>query len=146
MFRQNDLRYKVLNDEETICCYCGMPRETYDHWPPIAYAHNYECKERYLVSSCHECNTLLQAKEHLSFHVRREEVRDMLYRKYRNYLAMPDWHGPELYELGDRLRQETILSLTRRDQVRERLDFDYIAFCALNRPFHLLPKSGIWSD
>jgi hypothetical protein len=80
-----------------------MPAEGTDHVPPtsvrpIILAEGSTRWPFVEVDCCNECNSLLGAHMPWTVNGRKELIKQKLRRKYRKYLAIPDWSAEELAE------------------------------------------------
>ena len=109
------------------CTYCGQVSDTMDHVPPLNQVAALSSADadydgRFLkVPACHECNSILGTYPKLTIRERRDHVRKHLRKKYRRFLAIPNWDEDELAELSPSFAQEVRASVSFANHVRTRL-------------------------
>lgn len=112
---------------EHACAYCGMIANTVDHVPPtsvrptiieLRLVHRYPFTE---VQCCSECNSLLGRRPLWTVVQRREFIHARLRRRYKKYLALPDWSEMELLALESTLRGSIEHGLAVKSVVLNRL-------------------------
>lgn len=110
------------------CAYCGVPADTVDHVPPISIRGSLvtlgETRWPFIeVPACHECNNLFGDRPPWTVLGRKAEIKKLLRKRYRKYLAIPEWEDREIMEhdprglLGSYIREGIFI----RDVIRKRL-------------------------
>ena len=89
----NDFKYKRINPVFDACIYCGETARVWDHVPPISIADGYNGMF-FKVPSCRSCNAYLFHKPFFALSVRKEHIRQRLFRKTDLYI--PIWEVDEL--------------------------------------------------
>lgn len=110
------------------CVYCGDPATVKDHCPPISRVDDYKSlglkRESYfLVSSCEHCNGILSDSLQESIFKRIEEAKDLLEKKFKKSLSVPEWDEDEIQELGKNLRSKVRAQLRKASKARRRIDY-----------------------
>jgi hypothetical protein len=87
------------------CFYCGVPADTIDHVPPqsvrpILIQFELTKWKFHEVPACHECNCLLGARQPWTVEGRKTAVKELLKRRYRQFIEMPSWDESKLADLG----------------------------------------------
>ena len=113
-----------------VCFYCGMPADTVDHVPSLneAYCIGLDRIEEEgirlnLVHACRECNGLLGARESLCPFERRDMAQELLRKRYKRVLNMPDWSDEELEEIGRSMQEEIKKSVDLKRLIQRRVSF-----------------------
>ncbi len=129
-FCSTTCREKARSSErmaEYSCEYCGLVGDSVDHVPPtsvrptlleLGIAARYPFVE---VRSCRECNCGLGHLPLWTVKQRKEYIKKWLRRRYKKYLAIPDWTDSELGTLAQDLRDHTLHGLAVRDLTKARL-------------------------
>ena len=119
--------HQAAKTAEWTCTYCGLIGETTDHVPPqsarptliaLGLAPRYPFVE---VRCCHECNCALGRRPLWTVAQRKAYIKGYLKRRYRKYLAIPDWTDDDLKELSLDLQDFTRHGLAVRALTRHRL-------------------------
>lgn len=109
------------------CTYCGQVSDTLDHIPPLVivemkHSAGVEIDGPLIkVPACSECNSALGSSSKSTIRDRREQVRKHLRKKYRRFLAIPNWDEDELAELAPSFAQEVRSSVSFANHIRARL-------------------------
>lgn len=117
---------KSSESDVKVCIYCGMSADSIDHVPPRHLrAQLAEIELLALgtkeVDACRECNSALGRRPLLTITERRRYIKHYLRRKYRRYLAIPEWNEEKLMTVGSSLRMMIERNMMIRDDVRMRL-------------------------
>lgn len=110
------------------CFYCGEPADTVDHYPPVSRVHDYRALgnrfETYVtVSCCRECNTYLGNTLQDTLLERAEHAKDILEKKLRKDLNMPEWFDDEIEQLGSMMKKFMAAAKRRYERARKRIDY-----------------------
>jgi hypothetical protein len=114
---------------EGQCFYCGVVADTEDHVPPrtvrpILLAEGLADRYPFIeVPCCRECNSVLGARCVWTLPERKRFIKKALRRRYRKWLAVPDWSESEIGRLGPMLQRAVLHGLAMRDLTLERLRF-----------------------
>lgn len=125
------MKPRTLADVATIpCTYCGLPADTRDHVIPQAARGSVPpewllaCPDT--VPACRECNSLANDRIVVrSVDEKRDEIHELLRRRYRKLLAKPDWDSTALRTMGPAMRRQIRATLHRRDVLLQRLAWPY---------------------
>lgn len=112
-----------LQYPEHVCIYCGRPSDTVDHLLPSGYTGTASRRYTAIVPACRWCNSSLGARITWSITERREMVREMIRRKYKNILRTNDFSKAELREFGPTLRSQIEASMRAKKQVEQMLNW-----------------------
>jgi hypothetical protein len=110
-----------------VCEYCGLACLEIDHVPPkcvrpIIFDLRIRDKIEFVeVRCCRECNSLLGHKPLWTVASRKAYIKKQLRKRYKKYLALPNWDENELRMLGYRLRKHVEQGLAIRDLTRKRI-------------------------
>lgn len=120
----------------TPCHYCGLPASTIDHVVPKVVLQQLAVldddpvtarivrRRRVLtVDACMECNALLGARYFDTLAQRTAALKASLQKRYRRYLALPEWSDAEIAGMSDRLQRRVIASLEMRRLLLKRLAY-----------------------
>lgn len=108
-----------------VCAYCGDPRQSLDHVPPLSYASEYMDIEDFikkggkfiLYPCCHICNSLL-GKRKLGDYIERI---GFLHKKYLALSTKSKWDDYEMSELGKNLKLMITAHKTKRRYYQNKL-------------------------
>jgi len=124
-------RYKKLSITDK-CFYCGDIYEEIDHIPALAIAYalgpdNLEEKgiEFFKVSSCRECNSLLNGLMLLTIQERAEYLYDKIQHKYKSTLKSRHWYHEDIEEdeFSGQLKDYLLAQADIRLWVEKRLEY-----------------------
>jgi len=115
----------------TSCYYCGLPANSKDHAVPRAVMttladdpdalRHIMWNRRETVPCCRECNCLLGASVQDTLEQRKAFLKEKLRRRYRKFLAIPNWTDAELTEMRGGLRRYVVFGLKKKAVVIRRL-------------------------
>jgi hypothetical protein len=112
---------------EYVCTYCGILSDTVDHIPPTSIRPmlvDLGLSAQYpfiVVRACRECNCALGDRALWTVEQRKEYIARWLRRRYRRYLAIPEWSQEALQALEYPLREMTIHGLAVKSLVLARI-------------------------
>lgn len=113
--------------EPVWCTYCGRLADTMDHAVPRHLMERAEeigyrpQRRKFLVPACHECNTALGGRIHLTLAERRQDAKEAIRRRYERALRMPHWTETELAQLSLSLQREIRMTQRVREETERRL-------------------------
>ena len=115
-------KYQKINVDQFKCFYCGEPANSIDHCPPISKCEYYkDIKNHYLIPCCLNCNNLLANKTNFTPLERLACLKELLKKKYKTILQMPDWTDEELKEVKGQLKEYIQHEISKKEQLLRRL-------------------------
>ncbi len=128
--RYHGLYKKSFDYELDRCVYCGEPKQTEDHVPPISIVYNLGSDyfidndiEFKLYPSCMQCNSMLCNKKLYSIKQRALYIAVRLEKKYTHYLDFAQWTHDELQELGRGLSDYVSTAQDLKTYYERRIDY-----------------------
>jgi hypothetical protein len=120
-----------MSNDVYRCTYCGALADSVDHVVPrhiLKRAGELELNlsnvfrmRSWQVPACCECNSMIGGRLFATLAERRACAHAGIRRKYRQYLAIPNWDEEELAEMGPLMRREIARSIRVREGIRDRL-------------------------
>ena len=108
------------------CVYCGAIATTDEHFPPKSMTHY-----GFLLSACHECNTIAGTAYAFDFGLRAKYVQKKLFRRYGKTAYSSAWESTEGDTEEGLLTRKYVQAIRRkRKHLRSRLEWDALAFLA----------------
>lgn len=130
LYSKYNHRYKLFCPDKRsryICFYCGLPAPTVDHVPPLNKVADllmeYESLKYIKVPACQECNGIASDFPHIDIYERQEYIKKKLKKKYQKYIKSMDWEEDEIEQLGYRMKQQVIASMSIKYLVAYRLTY-----------------------
>jgi hypothetical protein len=104
-----------------VCVYCGVAANTKDHLLPESWSG--KAKRRWIatVPACGQCNSAINDTPEFSISKRREVAKEVIARRYRKVIDLPDYTPQQLAEYGKNLRAYIRKGLAERDEALRRL-------------------------
>ena len=127
-----------------LCCYCGEPATTEDHFPPKT-----NTKHGFLFPCCKECNVIAGERYPRNLEARIALVKAAIERKAAKYLAIPDWTKEDLKDIAPNMRRVIKNGMAQKLRAQERLDFNslgYLASIDKGNAFSRHMETGLFDD
>lgn len=122
--RSLDSGYRKYDTD--ACFYCGDEGSSWDHaWPASGDKALAPEEMMVMVRCCVECNGIASNRCFMTLAEKRAFIQGHLERKYKKILAMPNWSGEEISELGRGLQDQVHAGLRLKYAIQNRVRYQH---------------------